>query len=662
MVLPLNIKNLLMKGKLAILFCLLLEFVSPNSIAQYIPPDSLMKIIAYEKSETKRIDAMNWLSFRFYQKMDTLNCGLWAAKALSSSRKMNYRNGEGFAYLNMANIHFISGNVTLFREYNKKAKISLESGGDKGLLGVVHSNMALHTMHNQTYLESLRELHISQRLQQESGFPFGMAHNKMSFGIYHFLMEDYIEAEKYLNASIKLLAEQNENTLLSYAYYYGGVTNSAIKKYNFALAYLDKARDLFKTSGEAIWFETEYYRCAAMVNLERADSCNALRDKSAAKNYFELSEMQLKTAIKKNTINDMDQFGLIYNNLGLLYLSWQKYANSKVNFIKSLEYAYITGDRKVLVSTYEGLAKIDSLNSDYESALKNYQKHILYRDSINKASSMREIERFKIELENEKILDEIKLLQADNKLKSVVVYNERLYKNLAFAGIVLLVIASSYGFRRYRKKKKNERDHALVMQKHAISRDLHDEVGATLSGIAMYSHMAKTQLKDNANPAIKNSIDIILRHSNEMVSKLNDIVWLMNTGNDNLQQLIQRLEDYAIQMAAVKKIKVKSNIKEDNYKLILPPETRRNIYLLFKEAINNAVKYSNATVFEFTIKDEAKGITIVFADNGTGYDLENAKRGNGLKNMASRAEEINAQYEYCTMAGKGTKVIVHLPH
>ncbi|HCZ34576.1 MAG TPA: hypothetical protein DHV26_01455 [Cytophagales bacterium] len=206
------------------------------------------------------------------------------------------------------------------------------------------------------------------------------------------------------------------------------------------------------------------------------------------------------------------------------------------------------------------------------------------------------------------------------------------------------------------KSKKNVLDERL-----RISAELHDEVGATLSGISMYSHLAKEQMKGNESPEIKNSLNVIQHNAGEMVNKLNDIVWLINPGNDNLQQLLQRLEDYAVQMAAVKNIRVRSNINGHYSKSVLPAEIRRNIYLLFKEAINNAVKYSNASQFDFTITEGADGITIHFSDNGQGYKPDEVKPGNGLRNMMNRAKEINAELLITGSPGQGTTVHLYLP-
>jgi signal transduction histidine kinase len=93
-----------------------------------------------------------------------------------------------------------------------------------------------------------------------------------------------------------------------------------------------------------------------------------------------------------------------------------------------------------------------------------------------------------------------------------------------------------------------------------ISRELHDEVGATLSGIAMYSHLTKEQIKNASISEVEKSLNIMQQSAGEMVDKLNDIVWFINPNQDSLQKLIQRLEEYATDMAMIKNMQVKANV------------------------------------------------------------------------------------------------------
>src|SRR4029077_17482002 len=159
--------------------------------------------------------------------------------------------------------------------------------------------------------------------------------------------------------------------------------------------------------------------------------------------------------------------------------------------------------------------------------------------------------------------------------------------------VVAVIFFAGYSFYHYRRKKTLQNQQSLMNERLRISRELHDEVGATLSGIAMYSHLTKEQIKQSNTTEVEKSLNIMQQSAGEMVNKLNDIVWLINPDQDSLQKLIQRLEEYARDMAAIKNIQVKTNVSEHLHEHSLPMESRRNIYLFCKEAINNAVKYSN---------------------------------------------------------------------
>ena len=189
-----------------------------------------------------------------------------------------------------------------------------------------------------------------------------------------------------------------------------------------------------------------------------------------------------------------------------------------------------------------------------------------------------------------------------------------------------------------------------------ISQDLHDEVGATLSGIAMYSYITKEHVRNQENELVNNSLDIIKDNAGEMVAKLNDIVWAVNPVLDNTHQLAERLKDFALQHTAAKKIRL-SFVADDGLAMQkFNMERRKNIYLICKEAINNAVKYSECTELNIQMQVLHKHVYIIIADNGKGLLLDTAGKGNGLINMATRPAEINAKLEINGPKGSGTTV------
>ena len=159
---------------------------------------------------------------------------------------------------------------------------------------------------------------------------------------------------------------------------------------------------------------------------------------------------------------------------------------------------------------------------------------------------------------------------------------------------------------------------AMLNERLRISRELHDDIGSTLSGIVLYSHMAENQVHAQRASEVENSLNVIQQSANDMVNRLNDLVWAVNPEHNSLKNLMQKLEEYAMEMAMVKNIKVQVNAPESLAEIQLPVESRHNIYLLGKEAINNAVKYSHASLLELSVHHFDHVIEFTIMDNGKG--------------------------------------------
>jgi signal transduction histidine kinase len=121
---------------------------------------------------------------------------------------------------------------------------------------------------------------------------------------------------------------------------------------------------------------------------------------------------------------------------------------------------------------------------------------------------------------------------------------------------------------------------------------------------------------------------------------------------------MQKLEEYAVEMALVKNMKVHVNVPESLAEFQLPVESRHNIYLLTKEAINNAVKYSHATRLELSVHQFDHVIKFTIIDNGNGFDMTTVKKGNGLINMGKRADEAGAILSVQSAPGEGTVILL----
>jgi len=287
------------------------------------------------------------------------------------------------------------------------------------------------------------------------------------------------------------------------------------------------------------------------------------------------------------------------------------------------------------------------LENDKQAQLLHIQELDIENDRIRQQEQSAMLVSTQVRLKNE--VKEKQLAQTDAA-------NKRNWLIFSISGFVVLTVISYLLFNRYRLLKTIQNQNALLKQREHISRELHDEIGATLSGIAMYSHLAKEQLNKSDANAIESSLYVIQQNAREMVTRLNDIIWLINPVADSLERMMQRLEEYGTEMAATINAGFRINHLGTLSAINFPIAHRRNIYLIFKEAINNAVKYSGATMLELDVTLQQERIVFALTDNGYGFDISTGKKGNGLVNMQQRATEVGAQFTINTCVESGTSV------
>lgn len=202
-------------------------------------------------------------------------------------------------------------------------------------------------------------------------------------------------------------------------------------------------------------------------------------------------------------------------------------------------------------------------------------------------------------------------------------------------------------------------ERALAVEKirSRISRDLHDDLGSTLSSISILSGQVKNKL-DKKPEEVAPLLDKINESSVRMNDSLQDLVWAVKPENDTMQELLTRMEQFASGLFESKNIDYTFSGAETMASTKLNPEFIRNIYLIFKEAVNNTAKYSackNATII---VSEKNKVFQMAITDDGIGFNPETVKKGNGLNNMRKRAEQIGGRLEFISEPNKKTGIFV----
>ncbi len=196
---------------------------------------------------------------------------------------------------------------------------------------------------------------------------------------------------------------------------------------------------------------------------------------------------------------------------------------------------------------------------------------------------------------------------------------------------------------------------AVEKIKSQISKDLHDEIGSTLSGINLYSHMAQQQNTAGNQLEAANALSIIQEATGEVIGQLKDMVWSIQPGSDSLLAILDRVKEYAVFMAGSKGITVKIDFQHISADLKPATEQRHHIFMIAKETINNAVKHSGGSLIEITAVYSNEMLTLTIQDNGDGFEVGAATGGNGLRNMQKRAEEMGGSLQLNSSLGNGTE-------
>ena len=223
--------------------------------------------------------------------------------------------------------------------------------------------------------------------------------------------------------------------------------------------------------------------------------------------------------------------------------------------------------------------------------------------------------------------------------------------------LALAVLGMLYALYRYRLAQQLR----LAVVRDRIARDLHDEIGSTLSSVALFSEVAKR--RSAASETGRNDmLDRISDSTSRMVESMNDIVWAVNSRNDELVQVARRMQEFAGRVSEAAGFDLDFSFEGIDEDQELDMVQRKNLYLIFKEAVNNAAKYSSCKTLTVRVAHAGRDVVLRVTDDGRGMDLSrSAERignggGNGLVNMQARAREIGGKLEVRSAPGEGTTV------
>lgn len=231
-------------------------------------------------------------------------------------------------------------------------------------------------------------------------------------------------------------------------------------------------------------------------------------------------------------------------------------------------------------------------------------------------------------------------IEKENALKQLILQNEMLQQK------EIEKIEAIY------KTKEEERQR--------IASDLHDDIGASLSSLQIYSTIAEQSIAAQPGKTVE-MLQKIARQSNQLLENMGDIVWSMNPVNEHSVTLEAKIKNYGVELLSDKSINFTYDISDGVETLLKGVAVRKNILLLIKEAMNNIAKYSNAANASLLMHRNNEYLFLEIKDDGVGFDVALKNNGNGLKNMMRRATELKGNFNMDSAVNSGTTITTIIP-
>jgi two-component system, NarL family, sensor histidine kinase UhpB len=327
------------------------------------------------------------------------------------------------------------------------------------------------------------------------------------------------------------------------------------------------------------------------------------------------------------------------------------YSDSSIAAGKELADPYLVMDG------YKVNANIMQLKNNIDGYSHYITLYLAQRDSIDNLQQASLTLELEARYQNQVKQAEIDVLLLEQQLLASNIRRQKNMRNGITFTLVIVIVFSLVLVNRFKVLNETRRQLEVEKLRNSIARDLHDDLGSALSSINIISEMAL----QNGNADFTNHFACIGKQSAQMMDKLSDIVWSINPDNDATAELVARMREFASEILEPKSVEWSLHVDDKINNIKLSLEKRKTIYLVFKEAINNAAKYSQTSTIEICLILLDQKLNVLIRDMGHGFDEALVKKGNGLRNMVERARLAGGTLSIISNTGKGTEVKLKIP-
>ena len=540
-----------------------------------------------------------------------------AQEALQRAKRDTSRRNLGISYFALANTYLFSGQLNEAVPNYRQAAHYMRLIGKLKNVAVINQNLGY--IYEQQHMYDQALLHYKRSL----AFNRTDTLDRRSIAIDYFSMANVLsrqrkvaESRTYYRYARQWMDPANDLDMLVNLYNNVAYEFSEEGRYDSALHYQHEALKLSRQAGNP--------RHELHILMALAQTHNRMKQFATARNLLDASH-----AIARRHKVGLAEFRNIYREYYV--------ANAGLhNYKAALDWS----DRHDRVDSVLNNQETKDLLTSYEVQVRNAEA----RQKL--AEKQRQIDR----LENER-------------------KQQRLWLSLAGLAGLLVAVGLALSWLYYRQRQQTaerERELALVQselqgqqkERLRISKEMHDDLGASLTAIGLLSEVVKTRMGAATTPEVEKISAI----SSAMVTAMNEIIWSLNTRNDSINGLIAYVRAYASEFLDDTSLSLRTDVAEAVHDLPIRGGDRRNVFLTVKEALNNVVKHAQATRVTLRIRPEPGQLVIEVCDNGHGF-VPNAQTSlrNGLANMQNRMAESGGSC-LITPTPTGTCVEIRYPY
>lgn len=571
---------------------------------------------------------------------------------LMNSGVLFARGQERIDSISNLTIPYIQANLKSVIPVLKKNVEDAQRAGNTEAEAKTCGLLALALYFHGDYDENMVYATRSIRLFEKNGDWENVAKEYSELG-YRLKATNMKDAEVYLQKAMRIAEQGNYNKPLLSIYNQYGEVKMLKKQDDSAMYYFFKGLEVKRRVNDSVGIP---------YSLNNIGEAYVRQGKfGLARTYFD-EAMKYRIALK-------DHYGIADNYAynGDMYFAMKNLPLAVENYEKSIALAEQYEITNLLRHNYDRIAQVYEVREDFMNALKYYKKYQALKDSlINKEvyDKMAELQmKFDTEAKEKQILEQQAVERTRNntiRILAILVVSLALIIFLVYRSLKLQGQKRSKEYELQAAIEKIENQNRLHEQRLSISRDLHDNIGAQLTFIISSVETLKSGFRIE-DESINHKLSSIRDFAKDTITELRDTIWAMNSNEIGFEEMSSRMMNFVKKaQKSHEHTNIRFQIDAELRELKFASSTGMNIYRIIQEAVNNALKHSEAHDISIRMKNAGTTIEIAVTDNGKGFDKHEVVWGSGLRNIKKRVAEIGNNFRISSEKRTGTEVYFEL--